>query len=118
VEKLERKRNLFRVERVSDGFREILEVSSPALFAVASKMTVRLPSLVEIESAFTKFSIERWNLEEIKADPTKVGSTGSHTWVEELTPIARQKSCVFIEGEPRQQAKLLYSKLLDKNLLT
>jgi electron transfer flavoprotein beta subunit len=118
VEKLERKENLFRVERVSDGFREILEVSSPGLFAVSSKMTVRLPSLVDIEDAFTKFSIECWNLEDIKADATKVGSAGSCTWVEELIPIARQKSCVFIEGDSRQQAKLLYSKLVDKNLLT
>ena len=38
VEKLERKKDLFRVERVSDGFREILEVSSPALFTIASKV--------------------------------------------------------------------------------
>ncbi len=118
VEKLGRRENLFCVERVSDGFREILEVSSPALFAVSSKMAVRLPSLVDIEDAFTKFSIECWNLEDIHADASKVGSTGSCTWVEELIPIARQKSCVFIEGDPRQQAKMLYSKLVDRNLLT
>jgi hypothetical protein len=38
--------------------------------------------------------------------------------VEELIPIAQQKSCVFIEGEPRQQAKSLFSKLIEKNLLS
>ena len=37
VEKLERREGLFRAERVSDGFREILEVSGPALLTVSSR---------------------------------------------------------------------------------
>jgi len=44
VEMLQRTKNLFRVERVSDGFREILEVSAPALFTIASKGIVHLPA--------------------------------------------------------------------------
>ncbi len=118
VGKLEKKKNLFRVERVSDGFREILEVSIPSLFTISPKAAVRLPSLIEIQDAFTKYSIECWNLEDLNADPTKVGSGGSCTWVEELIPIAQQKSCIFIEGEPRQQAKSLLSKLIEKSLLS
>ena len=118
VEKLERRGTLFRVERTSDGFKEIFEVSAPALFTVSSKMTVRLPSLLQIQDAFTKNRIECWNLEDLKADPAKVGSDGSRTWVEELVPIARQKSCIFLEGDPRQQAKLLFSRLMEKHLLS
>ena len=118
VEKLERKENLFRVERTSDGFREILEVSTPALFAISPKAPVRLPSLIEIQDAFTQSSIECWNLEDLNADPKRVGSAGSCTWVEELIPVAQQKSCVFIGGEPRQQAKSIFSKLIEKNLLS
>ncbi len=118
VETLEKKKDLFRVERISDGFKEILEVSAPALFTIAPKAGVRFPSLIEIQDAFTRYRIENWNLEDINADPAKVGSTGSCTWVEELIPIAQQKSCVFIEGEPRQQAKTLFSKLTEKNLLS
>jgi electron transfer flavoprotein beta subunit len=118
VEKMERKKNLFRVERTSDGFREILEVSAPALFTISSKTVVRLPSLIEIQDAFTKYSIECWNLEDLNTDPTKVGSAGSCTWVEELIPIAQRKTCVFLEGEPRQQARSLFSKLIEKNFLT
>ena len=118
VEKIEKKKNLFCVERSSDRFREILEVSAPALFTISSKTAVRLPSLIEIQDAHTQYSIECWNLEDLSADPTKVGSTGSCTWVEKLVPIAQQKSCVFIEGDPRQQAKSLFSKLIEKNLLT
>ena len=118
VEKLERQNDLFRVERVSDGYREILEASAPALFSISPKAAVRLPSLIEIEDAFTKNSIECWNLEDLKADPAKVGSAGSCTWVEALIPMAQQKSCVFIKGEPRQQAKSLFSKLIEKNVLS
>jgi len=118
VEKLERKENLFCIERTSDGFREILEVSPPALFTISPKAAVRLPSLIEIEDAFNKYSIECWNLEDLNADPKRVGSAGSSTWVEELIPITQQKSCFFIEGEPRQQAKSLFLKLVEKNLLS
>lgn len=118
VEKLEREKNLYRVERPSDGFREILEVSAPALFTISPKRTVRLPSLIEIQDAFTQNSIECWNLEDLSADPVKVGSTGSCTYVEELIPITQKKSCVFIEGDPRQQSKFLFSKLIEKNLLS
>ena len=118
VETLKKEQNLFHVERASDGFREVLEVSAPALFTVASMAAVRLPSLVEIQDAFSKYSIECWNLEDLNADPARAGSAGSHTWVEELIPIARQKSCVFIEGEPRQQARSLFSKLMERNLVS
>jgi electron transfer flavoprotein beta subunit len=111
-------KNLFRVERVSDGFREILEVSAPALFTISSKGIVHLPNLVEIQEAFIKYPIEIWNLEDLNADPAKVGMVGSGTWVERLIPIAPQKSCAFIEGDIRQQARLLLSKLIEKNLLS
>ena len=118
VERVERRETVFRVERTSDGFKETLEVSRPALFTVSSKMTVPFPSLTEIQDAFTKNRIECWSLDDLRADPAKVGSDGSRTWVEELVPLGKQKSCVFIEGDPRQQAKLLFSKLMEKHLLS
>jgi len=118
VEKVEGERGLFRIERVSDGFKEVVEVPAPALLTISSKGAVRLPSLVDIEDAFAQHSIECWNLEDLNADPNKVGRFGSGTWVEELTPAAQKKSCAFIEGDPRQQARTLLSKLIDKNLLS
>ena len=116
VEKLEKKKDLVRVERTSDRFREILEVSMPALFTVSSKAALHNPSLMEIEDAFSKHAIECWDLEDLNANPAKVGSAGSCTWVEKLIPVAQQKNCVFIEGEPRQQAKTLFPKLVGRNL--
>ncbi len=118
VEKLEGEKNSFRVERVSDGFREIIEVPLPALFTISSKTAMRLPSFIDIQDAFTRNSIESWNLEDLKANPNKVGRPGSGTWVEGLTPTAQKKTCAFIEGDVRQQAKALLSKLIEKNLLS
>lgn len=118
VEKVEKEKNSFRVERVSDGFREIAEVSAPALFTISFKTGIRLPRLTDIQDAFTQHSIECWNLEDLNADTNKVGRPGSGTWVEGLTPVGQKKSCVFIEGDPREQAKTLLSKLIEKNLLS
>ena len=118
VEKVERRKGLFRAERVSDGYREILEVSPPTLFAISPRAAVRLPSLIEIGDAFARHSVECWNLDDLKADPAKVGRAGSHTWVEAMIPVAQQKSCVFFEGDPRQQARSLFSKLIEKNVLS
>ncbi|NWF92821.1 MAG: electron transfer flavoprotein subunit beta/FixA family protein [Syntrophaceae bacterium] len=118
VEKVEGERGLLRIERLTDGFREILEVSLPALLTVSPRRTVRLASLIEIQDAFTRCSIESWNLEDLKADPAKAGISGSGTWVEGLTPLTQEKSCVLIEGDPRQQAKSLLKKLIERNLLS
>ncbi len=118
VEKVEGEGSVFRVERVCDGFKEVVEVSAPALLTIVPKIAVRLPSLVDIQDAFSRFSIECWNAEDLSADPGRVGRPGSGTWVEGLTPTARKKSCVFVEGDARQQARILLSKLIEKNLLS
>jgi len=88
------------------------------LLTIASKTAVRLPSLIDIQDTFTRNSIECWNLEDLNADPSKVGRPGSGTWVEGLTPMTQKKSCVFIEGDTRQQARILLSRLIEKNLLS
>jgi electron transfer flavoprotein beta subunit len=118
VEKIEWKGDLFRLERVSDEFREVIEVPSPLLCAVSTKSMVRLPSLTDIQDSFVRTSIDSWNLEAIGADPTRVGSEGSCTWVEKLVPVTEQKTCVFIDGDPRQQARTLFSKLIVKDLIS
>jgi electron transfer flavoprotein beta subunit len=118
VDRVELRGNLLQVERTSDGFRERIELYTPALLTVSSGKQKYVPGLVEIEDAFSRYEIERWNLKDLKADPEKAGSTGSRTWVEKLIPAAPQKSCDFIEGEPKQQARSLVETLLEKGLLT
>lgn len=118
VESLKKRERLFQTERVSDGYREMMEVSTPALFTVSPKIKMRTPSLNEIQDAFTRYRIERWNLEDLTADPQKVGNSGSCTWVEELIPLTQQKTCLFVEGDPREQARSLIQKLMERNLVS
>jgi electron transfer flavoprotein beta subunit len=118
VEKVEGKKDRFRVERVSDGFREVLDVTAPALFTISAGRTVRLPGLIEIQEAFSRHAIESWNSGDLNTDPARTGYPGSGTWVEGLTPVDQKKSCVLIEGDIRLQAKTLISKLLEKDLLS
>ena len=40
--------------------------------------------MTAIQDAFTRTSIDSWNLDDLRADPTRVGSAGSCTWVEEI----------------------------------
>lgn len=118
VENMELKGTLLYVERTSDGFRERIELFTPALLTISSKRERYVPSLTEVEDAFSRYEIERWGLKDLKADPDKLGKAGSRTWVEKLIPVNQQKSCSFIEGDSKQQARLLVDKLLEKSLLT
>jgi len=118
VDKMEWKGGLVYLERSSDGFRESLEVQAPVLLTVASRTSAMPPSLNEIQDAFIQKRIECWNLDDLKADPGKTGREGSRTWVENLIPLSQNKSCIFIEGDPRQQAKSLFDKLVRKSLIT
>lgn len=118
VERIEKLDYFFRVERKTDGFKETLEVSAPALFTIFPRPKTRLPSLIEVQDAFHQFHIEHWNLEDLQADPKKVGLQGSLTRVEELRPLVQEKSCIFIEGDPKEQARTLLLKLKEKNLFS
>lgn len=118
VERIEKFDRLFRVERKTDGFKETLEVSPPVLFTIFPRPLPPLPSLIEVQDAFHQSRIEYWNLEDLQADVKKVGLQGSLTRVEELTPLVQEKSCIFIEGDPKEQAKTLLLKLKEKNLFS
>jgi len=118
VEQLAWEKGRFRVERTSDGFREAIEISTPALFTISPKTLAHIPSLAEIQDTFAQSSIDCWNLEDLKADPNRVGPAGSRTWVSGLIPVTQQKSCAFVKGDVRQQAKSLLSKLMEKNLIS
>jgi len=106
------------IERTSDGFREQLEVQWPVLLTVSTVKKIHFPSMVQIEDALIHSEIERWSLRDLKADPRRVGNAGSRTWVDKLIPITQQKSCNFIEGDSRQQAKFLVDQLIERGLLS
>jgi len=74
------KRVCFRSSGSPTGFVKFWRHRYP-LFLLWREGRVRLPSLVEIQDAFTGRSIECWNLEDLGADPSNVAALDlAHGW--------------------------------------
>lgn len=118
VEKIEKQNGILRLERVSDGFREVMEAALPVLLTVSREAAPpRLPSLLDIQDAYAEKKLDCFTLDDLEADEKKVGLNGSGIWVTDLTQVPKQKSCEFIKGNLRQQVQGLMEKLREKNLI-
>ena len=119
VEKIEKQGDMVRLERVSDGFSEVVEVALPVLLTISREaVSPDLPSLLDIQDAYGGKKVECFTLDDLKADKQEVGLNGSGIWVTGLTRVPdKQKECEFIKGGFRQQAKTLMDRLREKNLL-
>ena len=119
VEKVEKQGDMVRLERVSDGFSELIEVAPPVLLTISREaVSPTLPSLLDIQDAYGDKKVECFTLNDLKADKEKVGLNGSGIWVAGLTRVPdKQKGCEFIKGGFRKQAKTLMDRLREKNLL-
>jgi electron transfer flavoprotein beta subunit len=118
VETIEVHGDTLKVERVSDGYREVIEVPLPVLLTVSREaVPARLPSLMDIQDAYTDRTVDHFALEELKADEKRVGLNGSGIWVTELAQVSKQKRCEFIEGDLRSQVQTVIEKLEEENLI-
>jgi len=119
VEKIEKQDGILRLERVSDGFSEVMEVVPPVLLTISREaVSPGLPSLLDIQDAYVDKNIDIFTLDDLKADKQKVGLNGSGIWVTGLTRVPdKQKGCEFIKGGFPQQVKTLMDRLREKNLL-
>jgi len=119
VEKIEKQGSILRLERVSDGLREVMEVTPPVLLTISRQAVFpSLPSLLNIQDAYVNKKIDCFTLDDLKADEQSVGLNGSGIWVTEITKVPdKQKRCEFIKGGFRQQVQTLMEKLREKNLI-
>ena len=118
VEKIEKQGSILRLERTSDGFREVMEVTPAGLLTVSREaVPARLPGLLDIEDAYVDRTFDCSTLEDVGADENKVGLNGSGIWVKELTQVTKQKTCEFIKGDFRHQVQTLIEKLRERNLI-
>jgi len=118
VEKIEKQGGILRLERVSDGFREVMEVAPPVLLTVSREAAPpRLPGLLDIQDAYADRKFDCITLEDLGAEENRVGLNGSGIRVTELTEVPKQKRCEFIKGDLRQQVQTLVEKLREKNLI-
>lgn len=99
-----RKKTL-RVERKMDEFREIYEVTLPAVLTIdPSSVRPRDIPLKGIDDAYAERGIEILTLDDIPITSASVGSAGSPTKVLSMKRVSRERRCEFIEGTMEEQA--------------
>jgi len=106
-----------RVRRmVEDGY-EIMESSLPTVLTVVKEInTPRLPSLRGIARSKSA-SIPVWGVEELNADPDKVGLSGSFTRVVRIFSPQRVCRGEIFQGDVEDQVDCLISRLKDDGFL-
>jgi len=118
VEKIEKQGGMLRLERVSNGLREVMEVAPPVMLTISREAaSPGLPSLLDIQDTYVDKKLDCFTLDDLEADEQKVGLNGSGIWVTGLTQVPKQKRCEFIKGGFRQQVQTLMEKLREKNLI-
>jgi electron transfer flavoprotein beta subunit len=107
-----------RIERRSDGFREMLAVSLPAMLTVhPGSVQPRDTGLYGIESAFSERQVEYWDLNDLGLSPVQVGEAGSPTQVVSLKRIKKARNCRFLKGSAEEQAEDLARRFVETGLV-
>ncbi|HEY31673.1 MAG TPA: electron transfer flavoprotein subunit beta/FixA family protein [Dehalococcoidia bacterium] len=98
-------------ERMVEDGHEVVEVPLPAVITVVKEINVpRLPSLRGLTRA-KKVEIPVWTASDLEVDETRVGLTGSATWVVKVFFPQRVQQGEMLEGEPEKQVDALIEKL-------
>jgi electron transfer flavoprotein beta subunit len=99
------------VQRLMDDGYDRLELPLPALLTVVKEINEpRVPSLKGKMRAKSQ-KIEVWGIEELAADPERVGLQGSATQVIKVFPPPRLKEREWIAGTVGEQAARILDKL-------
>ncbi|RKY62178.1 MAG: electron transfer flavoprotein subunit beta [Candidatus Latescibacterota bacterium] len=100
-----------KVQRLMDDGYEVLEMPLPALITVVKEINEpRLPSLRGKMRA-RKAQIPVWTVQELGADPSRVGLAGSPTQVVRVFTPERRAQGEILQGEPEEVADKLVEKL-------
>lgn len=105
------------LRRVCEEGYDLIEVEMPALLTVmASLNTPRLPSLKGKMRA-RKAKIPIWNVEELGAEPGKVGLAGSPTQVVSTSVPTFGARREMLEGSPEEQVEVLVARFKEAGIL-
>lgn len=106
-----------RVRRMIEEGHEIIEAALPAVITVSKEINVpRLPSLRGITRSKSA-QITVWGINELGADPARVGLTGSSTQVIKVFFPQRVCQAEILTGSPESQVDTLIDKLKGANLI-
>lgn len=106
-----------RVRRMIDEGHEVIQSPLPAVITVTKEINVpRLPSLRGIAKSKSAV-VPVWNLQELGADPNKVGLNGSFTRVIKIFFPERNRQAEIFQGKIEEQVESLVDKLKASGLV-
>ena len=107
-----------RVWRMMEDGTDVIDMPLPALIAVVKEINEpRVPSL-KGKMAAKKATIARWTADDIGADKTKIGLSGSPTIVaSSFNPPPRQGGVRVDGATPQEKARNLVAKLREMKLI-
>lgn len=117
VQKVEVLDNSLRVQRaLEDGYEE-LEVKRPCLLTAISDLNKpRYMYMQNIPKALKK-EIKIWTVNDIDADKSKLGLSGSPTKVKKSMTKEPKGTGEVVQGTPKELAELAIQKLYEKHLI-
>jgi electron transfer flavoprotein beta subunit len=111
--------NSITVERLLEEGRQVVDAPLPAVVGTIKGINEpRYTSFIGIRKA-AKMEYPLWTLEDIDADPEKVGPSGSGVrWPEVFEPPVREGEAEIVEAETvEEEAEILVEKLLAEKVV-
>jgi electron transfer flavoprotein beta subunit len=117
AKKIEINNDKITVHRALEDNIEIVETELPALVTVIKDINIpRYMSLKGILNS-SKKEVKILTADDINIDESKLGLKGSPTWVKKSFLPPQKAKGEFIEGSPKEVAKILVQKLKDNNII-
>ena len=117
VRSIEVEAGLLTAERMMDDGFDVVETRLPALITVVKEIgQIRVPSLKGKMKA-KKMEIPVWGVDDVQADPARVGLAGSPTQVARVFAPQARGQRMMIEGKPEEQAEKLINLLKKDKIL-
>jgi len=118
VKEMSRGEDGWKVMRTMDDWEEDWEVQGPWAATIhGAAFEARPVGLAAISRVYDGSAVQEWSLRELGISPDAVGLSGSPTRVASMEKIKRARTCLMLEGEPREQVKSLLQRLDDAGVI-
>ena len=115
VEHLEMKKDVLRMQRVSDDFLETLDMDLPGLVTIGTTAHApRYVSLGGLEEAFASPDIITLGAVDLALDPEILGTSGSPTRILNVYSPTAEKENVVLHGAPKKVVDKLFEQFGDR----
>lgn len=106
-------------ERICDRYRELLTTSLPALVTFSHRLPERVyATLSGLRKAFDEDAVTIWDANDIDAEMSRIGKSGSPTMVKRILTPEKQRTVTMIHDKRTDETITVLLKLLrERNIL-